>query len=244
MRGVTIHRWPSDERLRTIAGGPDRAYQVLFSPDGGQLATIDVDGVTLSDPATSDPAQQLKTHEEKVGRFPGLVLSSVPPMALAFSPDGSVLAAAGTLILANRDLPFVSVWTTAPIALRATPVVNRPVILLALSHDGMWLATATIDGQIAVWEVASGERMWTVLGSAAGVTSLRFHPTVPLLASGDGDGRVALWTVGDDVPIKTLARHAVPVNALAFNASGDLLASGGEDGAIWLWGIPGGAAPG
>ncbi len=227
--GVTIHQWPTGELVRPVAAGPSTSSQLaVFSPDASQLAisgsTAGLHGVILSDPGSSDRAQHLVAHRDQVD-------------ALAFSPDGTLLAVGGAE-------PFVTVWRTAPIELRATLELGAPVTNLAFSHDGSQLAIAKATGEIEVWEVAAGQPTWKVLGSASGVTSLQFHPAAPLLVSGDRDGLVALWAIGTDDPIQSLARHAVPVNAVAFNPEGDLLASGGDDGAIWLWGIPGGAAPG
>ncbi len=217
-RRVALHHWPSGELVRRVTRVPRFPSQLMFSPDGTQLAIGGSGGeVVIADPGRDEPAHWLEAHDGRVRN-------------LAFSPDGALLAA-------GSDDPMVTVWLTESPTALARLEVGSPIVDLAFSHDGVLLAIAKVNGDIETWEVAAERRTWSVPGIAGGLTGLATHPSELLLATAHDGGALSIWPVGSTEPIRTLTRHAATVRSLAFNAAGDLLASGGDDGAIWLWGL-------
>jgi WD40 repeat protein len=128
---------------------------------------------------------------------------------------------------------------------------------VAISPDGRTLASATDDGSIWLWDIATRRRLGRPLRSRAGVAmDVAFSPDGTRLASGGDDARVRLWDVATRRPIGHPLQHrdAVTVNGVAFSPDGKTLASGGggperstqagQHGTVQLWDVATGRALG
>jgi eukaryotic-like serine/threonine-protein kinase len=108
----------------------------------------------------------------------------------------------------------------------------------AFNHDGTLLASGTGD-EIAIWDVASGQRKAIMHGHRGFVQKFEFSPTEPILASWGSDNTARLWDVETGRELLCLRGHrrsdrsAFP--EIAFNADGTLLATGGADATIKVW---------
>jgi WD40 repeat protein len=71
------------------------------------------------------------------------------------------------------------------------------------------------------------------------VTSIAFHPTAPLLATGSDDNTVKLWRLSSDnssaTCVATLKGHMDYVSSVAFHPRAPLLATGSKDTTVKLW---------
>lgn len=84
-------------------------------------------------------------------------------------------------------------------ALKALYNVNGWSTALAFSPDGRWLAGASRDKAIRIWQVAPGRNQWKVVklwydGKAGNYLSVRWSPDGRRLLVGDRAGRWAEWT--------------------------------------------------
>ena len=149
-----------------------------FSPDGKKLVTGSQDGLALWDTASG-------RNLWNGSRF-------FSALSIAVSPEGSKFAACnfqGDVALFDMDNPDQSV------TLRGQAARSRGV---AFSPDGAYLAAASGDQTIRVWNTAtSWERTnaspRTFWGHGSGVRCVAFSPDGRFLASGDKDGVVLLW---------------------------------------------------
>jgi WD40 repeat protein len=64
---------------------------------------------------------------------------------------------------------------------------------LSFAADGKTLATASGDGTVRVWEVASGQERARLTGHRGCVSAVAFSPDGKTLATGGSDGRALLW---------------------------------------------------
>jgi WD40 repeat protein len=108
---------------------------------------------------------------------------------LAFSPDGSLLALAGTSLDLRRtsDLALV----------KSLGLANQEIELtsLAFAPDGETLAAGMRDGGIWMWEVSTGDELAWLEGHTLSVTGLAFTPDGRGLVSSSEDGTLRLWGV-------------------------------------------------
>ena len=94
-----------------------------------------------------------------------------------------------------------------------------------------YLATASDDKTLGLWELASCERVRSYVGHSAYVFCVAFNPASNLLASGSFDETVRLWEARSGKCIAVLPAHSDPVTSVAFTHDGTLLVSASYDGA-------------
>ncbi|MGW3148792.1 nSTAND1 domain-containing NTPase [Streptomyces sp. NPDC001177] len=161
--------------------------------------------------------------------------------AVDFSPDGRLLAGAGS------D-GTIRLWNTAragqPAPLDAPLRGPRGAIrTVAFSPDGHLLASAGDNGGGLLWDVHDLHRpaVVGVLAPDRGGTlkNLAFSPDGHTLATAGHDGHIHLWNITDPGHprplVKPLPGSAGEVNGVAFSPNGKLLACGGSDGTVRLW---------
>ncbi|WP_405661301.1 WD40 repeat domain-containing serine/threonine protein kinase [Streptomyces sp. RK9] len=168
------HTGAEGQGLRWPGGWVTR---VAFSPDGLGVAGGGHNRTTrLWDIATGE------TRWEVPGR--------TADTALAFSPDGAVLATAplGDLLVHLRD-PATGEDR------RTVDAHAQGATALAFGPDGRILATAGRDGTICLWDPATGDQRIALTGHAGEVLCLAFSPDGRTLASGGQDRVIRLWDI-------------------------------------------------
>jgi WD40 repeat protein len=157
-----------------------------------------------------------------------------PVQAMAFNPEGTVLAAA--------DGNSVRLWdpgTGRPVG-RPLPVSGDGdgVQAVAFSPDGKFLAAAA-GGDVQLWNAATDKSVGSI--PASETSSVAFSPAGSLLAIPDGIG-FQLWNVPDRKVVRTVKfGFSTGIDALGnltFNGNGTLLAaeeSAGARGAVGVW---------
>jgi len=212
---------------------------VLQEQLNGGMAAIQQN---LVDPTYFDACTAQKQAGEYEGRWRGMVeqgygevtLHTRLPNAVAFSPDGTVLAAcspAGTVQLCD------AVKGHARAVLKGH---SGNVHTIAFSPDGETLASCSSDKTVRLWEVASGRVRAVLEGHSGDVRTIAFSPDGETLASGSSDGTVRLWGVPSGHERAVLSGHTDKVHILAFSPDGEMLASGSSDKTVRLWDVAGG----
>jgi WD40 repeat protein/uncharacterized caspase-like protein len=108
---------------------------------------------------------------------------------------------------------------------------------LAFSPDSKYLASASTDSTIRIWDSTTGNELLVLAGHASAVRTVTFSADGKLLASGGADGKVKIWDVATGRELANLAGHKGRVNAVAFSRDSKLLASGGVDNSIKIWDV-------
>jgi WD40 repeat protein len=108
---------------------------------------------------------------------------------------------------------------------------------IAFSPDGTLLATGDAEGELRLWEVATGKLVVNFAGHLGWVWSLAFSPDGQLLASCSSDKTIRLWDVNTGKCLRTLSGHTSSIWSVAFSADGQMLASGGDEPTIRLWNV-------
>jgi len=159
-------------------------------------------------------------------------------LAVAFSLDGRLGAASGGDSRASGGSYAITIWDTTTRQLMQTLEGHQQdVVDLAFTHDGTRLISSNSDQSIAIWEIATGNRLLTLdLGVFSAFLPFDISPDDQTLVAGTLDGTLFGWNLSTGVPLaESLSGHTRDVTAVAFSPSGDMLASASLDGSIRLW---------
>jgi WD40 repeat protein len=166
--------------------------------------------------AWNSELQKLEGHKRRVN-------------AVAFSPDGQLLASA------SSDRTIV-LWSPATGEfVQHLEGHSDHVNAVVFSADGQLLASASDDKTVRLWNPVTGEQLQRLKGHTRWVNSVVFSADGQLLASASHDKTVRLWNPATAEQVQRLEGHNSCVNAVAFSTDGQLLASASNDKTVRLW---------
>jgi WD40 repeat protein len=154
-----------------------------------------------------------------------------PVAAVAFSPDGKLLAAG--------SYGQVTVWDLAAVRpIKVLTNVLGAVNDLRFSPDGRLLAVAggqpSAKGDLRLYTVADWKLQAALGGHQDVVFSVAFSPDGKRLASASFDRTVRVWNVATHRTEQTLTGHSDFVHAVAFSPDSQWLVSASKDRTVKL----------
>jgi WD40 repeat protein len=208
------------------SGGHDGVDTIAFSPDGRSLAGGDTGSHvlvwSLLSATAASGAVAPGAHLLDPGNDDGV-------NGVAFSPDGSTVAAAdasGTVYLWN-----VATRTSVPLA-DGTGIAAS----VAYSPDGSTLAVGHADGTVHLWSVSAltMTRKLPAPGSQD-VLAVAFGPG--WLAAEGKDGIAYLWSVSTWQQVGTLPGPSGAKEYHSLAISGTSIATAYDSGTAYLWNV-------
>lgn len=204
---------------------------VAFDPASRRIAVGSYQSLHLMTVADRKWSAPLKGHADAI-------------RALAFSPDGKLLAVAGGPSGRFGEIRIWDVQSSVP-----KPVVDirghtDSILAVAFSPDRRTIASASYDRLVKLWDVASGKQIASLKEHSDAVFSVAFVPGGKHLVTAAGDRMVKVWDVSTGKRVFTITDALDAVYSVAVHSSGTRIAAAGADRTIrtWSWNAASGTA--
>lgn len=177
-----------------------------------------------------------KTPEEVgyVGANAATLLLKMNPLALRGCDLKGVVLQGANLIGANFQETNL---TQADLKNCLFTELVGEVRAFAFTSDGQLLATGDEAGKLHLWEVASGQKLWTWEGHNHVIRSIEFEADGQTLVSVSADKTVKRWNRTTTECLNSLFIDCNELKTACLNLKMQLLATGNQDGTVQLWNL-------
>ncbi len=103
------------------------------------------------------------------------------------------------------------------------------------SSDGQYIASASDDHTVQVWNASSSIPLFTYRGHSEPVNSVAWSPDGKYIASASDDHTVQIWEASSGTPLSTCHGHTQGVNSVVWSPDGTRIASASRDKTVCVW---------
>jgi WD40 repeat protein len=230
---VSLWQIADGQRIAIYRGHTNWIRSLAFNPEGTILASSSEDcTIRFWEIHTGEQIAMIGPHTT---HFRGMT----------FSRDGQRFITGGDDCLVRiYDLPQLladrSTTTVDTHCLQTLAGHRNWVFLPTYSPDQRKLASTSTDGDVRIWDVATGDCL-QILTHPHWVIWAIFSPDGQQLIVCGTSAIIYVWDVATGKLIKTLAGHLDWVWSIALSADGQTLFSTGEDRTIRIWDLDTGA---
>jgi len=145
--------------------------------------------------------------------------------------------AGGELLVSASDDFTLFLWrpleSAKPIA-RLTGH-QQPVNFVSFSPDGLYIASASFDKSVRIWNGLNGKFYAAFRMHVQAVYQCAWSADSRLLVSSSKDSTIKLWDISKKKMIEDLPGHADEVYAVDWSPDGERVCSGGRDRVLKVW---------
>ena len=134
----------------------------------------------------------------------------------------------------RKRIGVTQIYPQANMLYVCTGHTNR-ITTVAWSPDGKYLASASYDKCVQVWDGASGQNLATYKGHQGRVNGLVWSPNSQMLASCSDDCTVRIWHALSTRTEHIFQQHSGQVMSVSWSPDGKYIVSGGEDASVLVW---------
>jgi WD40 repeat protein len=175
---------------------------LAYSPDGKYLVSGSFQDVAVWDAQTGMLRQRLGGFAHNV-------------VALAFAPDGKVMATAGGAPTEEGEVKFFETTGWKQVG-EVKNGHSDTVYGVCFSPDGKLLASGSADKFVKVFEVPTGKFVKSFEGHTHHVLDVGWQSNGKLLASAGADNTVKVWDYEKGEQVRTIQAHGKQVTRLHF----------------------------
>jgi len=215
-------------RVITAIGAVGLALAVLAAVFGVQ-----------SDQNARQAGANLSVAQANLARAESLRLAAESNTILSENGDVQTAALLSLRALDNAYTPAAD----AALVRALTRLPNRQqfvghtawVYAVAVSPDGKYVLTGSLDNTARLWEAASGREIRSFTGHNAGVVAVAFSPDGQYVLTGSNDQTARLWETATGREIRSFTGHTAGLTRVAFSPDGRYVLTGSGDNTARLW---------
>lgn len=106
---------------------------------------------------------------------------------------------------------------------------------VSFSPDGRWIASASFDKSVKLWDGVKGAFVASLRGHVGPVYQVSWSSDSRLLVSGSKDSTLKVWDMRTKKVLIDLPGHADEVYSVDWSPDGGAVGSGGKDRVLKLW---------
>ncbi|HWF87327.1 MAG TPA: hypothetical protein VN659_00785 [Pyrinomonadaceae bacterium] len=223
---VRVWKVATGEAVKVLQGHTAAVSEITFSPDNRHFATE----------AADEKAMIWSLDSDKGIPLSGLTGTKA---ALAFSPDGTLLATEGgpgTSLGALPDGKYpATVWDVATGKMKFSLGGHSDYIAgVSFSPDGNAIVTCSGDSTARLW-TADGQLVKELRGHTRPLAHALFSPDGKFVVTASADNTVRVWDSLDGKLITEFRGHSQAVNDVEFSADGQFIVTADDDQTARLW---------
>lgn len=233
--GAAVNAAAEAGRQRGLASSRQLAAQSEVTGDPALASMLAVAAWRIAD--TNEARNRLLTAATRTGRG-SLTADTKGFTALAFSPDGAIIAT-------GSDGGTARLWDAASRRQLGAPITRVKYecgrVYVAFSPDGRTLAVACSDN-VRFYDVATHRELGAPLKGDRVVTAFAYNPDGKTFAIGDSSGVVRQWEAATRRPYGTpmgrrdeTMSHSNAIRRVRYSRDGKILVTAGEDKTARLW---------
>jgi WD40 repeat protein len=206
----------SGNELQRIKAGPT-VHGVQFVGSTGELAIATQRGVGLWLPRYGSKCCDLLSRNEQAN---SIAVNPANPLEFAVATyNGTILWTLGS------DLrPLQHRWLD-----------RQKDNDAEFSPDGREVVTASRDGRVRVYDLATGQQTLVLAASEANATSAAFSPDQTRIVTAYSSGTTRVWDASTGLQLTLLAGNDAYVGSARFSPDGSEVVTAGDDGTIRVW---------
>jgi WD40 repeat protein len=155
--------------------------------------------------------------------------------ALVFSPTGSIIRC----LYQEEEPEWIKIkpaieneWNAC---LQTLEGHSKSVNSVAISPNTQWIASASDDRTIKIWDVATGQCCQTLEGHSESVKSVTISPDAQWIVSASDDGTIKIWDAATGQDRQTLKAHREFIWSVAISSDVQWVVSASVDRTIKIW---------